>query len=330
VSFRREKYVPRGGPDGGDGGKGGDVVLVSTGRRRTLGHFRGKSRFRAEDGGHGSGSRKKGKDGGNCVVEVPLGTVVRERDTGRILWDLVGPEERIVARGGRGGKGNKHFATATHRAPRFAQEGEGGESRTLLFSLKLLADVGVIGLPNAGKSTLVGALSLARPKVGAYPFTTVVPVLGIVEAEDLEPFVIADMPGLIKGAHRGSGLGLRFLRHVERARVLVHLVDATGVGDGGPVEAFRTVNEELARYDEALGRKGQVVVLSKMDLPGAEEGARGFEEALGVGGVVRVSATKGWGIEELKAKLGMLVGACDAVEMIGDRDGGGVAGGCEG
>ena len=281
VSFRREKFVPRGGPDGGDAGKGGDVVLTVT-SRRTLAHFRGKTRFEAERGGNGAGNQRSGKNGADLAIEVPPGTLVKDADTGELIADLVTPGlSFVVARGGRGGKGNKHFATATHRTPRFAQPGEPGEEKNLLLELKLLADVGLIGLPNAGKSSLIAAISAAKPAIAAYPFTTLVPNLGVVESPYGEPFVAADIPGLIEGAHTGQGLGDRFLRHIERTRLLVHVIDAAAIPENDPLAPYRVVRNELLAYNPALSEKPEIVVLNKSDIPEAEAGYRAFVNQFG-------------------------------------------------
>jgi GTP-binding protein len=281
LSFRREKYVPLGGPDGGDGGKGGDVTLVSSQDRRTLYPFRFKHEFTAPRGGGGEGRQRTGKNGSDIVIEVPPGTIVRDAETGDIIKDFCLPGESfIVARGGRGGKGNTHFKSSTHRTPRFAQPGEAGEVKQLKLELKLLADVGIIGLPNAGKSTLISVISAARPKIADYPFTTLVPNLGVVKAGDREPFVVADIPGLIAGAHAGAGLGIRFLRHIERTRMLVHLIDASAIDPEKPLEAYDAINTELSSYSPDLARKPQIIALNKLDLPGTEERARAFKAAL--------------------------------------------------
>jgi GTP-binding protein len=281
LSFRREKYVPRGGPDGGDGGKGGDVTLVSSQDRRTLYTFRFKHEFTAPRGGGGAGRQRTGKNGSDLVIEVPPGTIVRDAKTGDIIKDFSRPGETfIVARGGRGGKGNTHFKSSTHRTPRFAQPGEAGEIKHLKLELKLIADVGIIGLPNAGKSTLISIISAARPKIADYPFTTLVPNLGVVKAGGREPFVVADIPGLISGAHTGAGLGTRFLRHIERTRLLVHLIDASAIDPDKPLEAYAAVNTELSSYSPDLARKPQIIALNKLDLPGTEERARAFKAAL--------------------------------------------------
>ena len=281
LSFRREKYVPRGGPDGGDGGKGGDVTLVSSQDRRTLYAFRFKHEFTAPRGGGGAGRQRTGKNGKDLVIEVPPGTIVRDAETSDIIKDFSRPGEAfIVARGGRGGKGNTHFKSSTHRTPRFAQPGEAGEIKHLKLELKLIADVGIIGLPNAGKSTLISIISAARPKIADYPFTTLVPNLGVVKAGGREPFVVADIPGLISGAHTGAGLGIRFLRHIERTRLLVHLIDASAIDPEKPLEAYAAVNTELSSYSSDLARKPQIIALNKLDLPGTEERARAFKAAL--------------------------------------------------
>jgi GTP-binding protein len=281
LSFRREKYVPLGGPDGGDGGKGGDVILVSSQDRRTLYPFRFKHEFTAPRGGGGEGRQRTGKNGSDIVIEVPPGTIVKNAETGEIIKDFCLPGESFtVARGGRGGKGNTHFKSSTHRTPRFAQPGEAGEVKQLKLELKLLADVGIIGLPNAGKSTLISVISAARPKIADYPFTTLVPNLGVVKAGDREPFVVADIPGLISGAHAGAGLGIRFLRHIERTRMLVHLIDASAIDLEKPLEAYAAINTELSSYSPDLARKPQIIALNKLDLPGTEERARAFKAAL--------------------------------------------------
>ena len=281
LSFRREKYVPLGGPDGGDGGKGGDVTLVSSQDRRTLYPFRFKHEFTAQRGGGGEGRQRTGKSGSDIVIEVPPGTIVRDAETGDIIKDFCLPGESfIIARGGRGGKGNTHFKSSTHRTPRFAQPGEAGEVKQLKLELKLLADVGIIGFPNAGKSTLISVISAARPKIADYPFTTLVPNLGVVKAGDREPFVVADIPGLIAGAHTGAGLGIHFLRHIERTRMLVHLIDASAIDPEKPLEAYDAINTELSSYSPDLARKPQIIALNKLDLPGTEERARAFKAAL--------------------------------------------------
>ena len=306
VSFRRERFIPKGGPNGGDGGKGADVVFLASLRRRTLQQFRYKREFKAPSGGAGQGSQKTGRSGEDLVIEVPPGTLIRDAETGELLKDLATPDTGYVAaRGGRGGRGNARFKTSTNRAPRFAQPGEPGERLSLHLELKLLADVGLVGLPNAGKSTLITALSAATPKIGAYPFTTLTPHLGVVQTGWGEPFVVADIPGLIEGAHKGAGLGTRFLKHVERTRVLVHLLDAAAIDPAEPLRDFRLINAELEAHNHDLGAKPQVVVLNKMDLPEAAAGAEAFRsaaEALGLT-VVALSARENEGLKPLISHL---------------------------
>jgi GTP-binding protein len=305
LSFRREKYVPLGGPDGGDGGKGGDVTLVSSQDRRTLYPFRFKHEFTAPRGGGGEGRQRTGKSGSDLVIEVPPGTIVRDAETGDIIKDFCLPGESfIIARGGRGGKGNTHFKSSTHRTPRFAQPGEAGEVKQLKLELKLLADVGIIGLPNAGKSTLISVISAARPKIADYPFTTLVPNLGVVKAGDREPFVVADIPGLIAGAHTGAGLGIHFLRHIERTRLLVHLIDASAIDPENPLEAYAAINTELSSYSPDLARKPQIIALNKLDLPGTEERARAFKAALKKRiKIYLISAATVKGVDQLLAQI---------------------------
>ena len=304
VSFRREKYVPRGGPDGGDGGKGGDVILRSSARRRTLLPFRYKHIFKAPNGAPGQGKQKTGRDGDDLIIEVPPGTIVRNADTGEVLFDFDAPEtDFVAARGGRGGRGNLRFKTSTNRAPRHAQPGEEGVALALTLELKLLADVGLAGLPNAGKSTLIRAISAARPKVADYPFTTLVPNLGVVQPPGGEPFVVADIPGLIEGAHEGVGLGIRFLRHIERTRVLVHLIDAAQIPDEDPPAPWRIVNGELSTYSAGIARKPQIVVLNKLDLPEARRKADLFEADMTQIRCLRISAATGEGVGHLITEL---------------------------
>jgi len=304
VSFRREKFIPRGGPDGGDGGKGGDIVLKTTSRKRTLYQFRYQKHFKAKNGAHGQGKQKTGKNGQNLIIELPPGTLVTDVDTGQVIKDLVKCDETFLpARGGRGGQGNARFKTSKNRTPRFAQPGEPGETKTLKLELKLLADVGIIGLPNAGKSTLITAVSSARPKIGDYPFTTLFPSLGVVQTGRAEPFVVADIPGLIKGAHKGTGLGIRFLRHIERTRILVHLIDVSAIDINNPMHSYNIVNKELAMYNRKLTEKSQIVVLNKIDLPDVREAAKKFQSALKEKQVILISALTGKGIENLNSKI---------------------------
>jgi GTP-binding protein len=308
VSFRREKFVPKGGPDGGDGGKGGDVVLVATHRKRTLHHFRFQRRFRASNGQAGGGAQRTGRGGEDLLIEVPAGTLVFDVDGDVLLADLTEPGQRFVAaRGGRGGAGNTRFKSSTHRTPRFAKPGEEGEARTLRLELKLLADAGIVGLPNAGKSTLISRISASRPKIADYPFTTLTPNLGVVAFDSGETAVVADIPGLIEGAHRGVGLGTRFLRHVERTRILIHLVDASAIDPERPTEAYEAINRELALYGPELAAKPQVVVLNKMDLSEAVPLADAFCAAAPELHPLRVSAATGDGLKRLLRHLARLL-----------------------
>ncbi len=273
VSFRREKYVPRGGPDGGNGGKGGDVILHVSCNKDTLLDLASRVKYTAEDGAHGKGSTKRGKNGQDLIIDLPKGTVIKDKESGRILKDMsIGGESIVIARGGRGGRGNKHFATSTNQVPRRAEKGKPGEERWLILELKLLADVGLIGMPNAGKSTLLSRISAARPKIADYAFTTLQPQLGIVEAENYRRFVVADIPGLIEGAHRGIGLGDEFLRHIERTKLLVHLLDVSPLAGSHPLDAYYIVRNELRQYNPALAEKPEIVIANKMDLLDAEAG----------------------------------------------------------
>ena len=306
VAFRREKYVPRGGPSGGDGGDGGDVVLESTEHLNTLLPFRYNREFRGERGRHGEGSNRHGREGEDTLIRVPVGTILFEEESGERLFDFTASGQRwVAARGGRGGRGNARFASSTNRAPRRADPGETGEERRLRLELKLLADVGLVGFPNAGKSTLISRLSAAHPKIADYPFTTLEPCLGVVAVGEEESFVLADIPGLIEGAHQGHGLGTRFLRHIERTRLLVHLVDVSATGRD-PAEDFRVVRNELGQFSAALLEKPVVVVANKLDQPeGAEraEALRAFCQREGMS-FHAISALRGDGLNELRYLLG--------------------------
>jgi GTPase len=276
MAFRREKYIPRGGPSGGDGGHGGDIWMESSERHNTLVHFRFNPEYKAERGRHGEGSKKTGRDGEGIVLKVPVGTIVYDEDTGEKVHDFSRPDERVViARGGRGGRGNAQFATSTHQAPREHEEGRPGEERNFRLELKLLADVGLVGYPNVGKSTLISVISAARPKVADYPFTTLEPNLGVVLAGDKgkeESFVVADIPGLIEGAHTGSGLGTQFLRHIERTRLLVHMVDVSdSSGRTDVVKDVEVIRGELASFGAGLEDKPTLMVASKIDVANPEK-----------------------------------------------------------
>jgi GTP-binding protein len=281
VAWRREKFIPRGGPAGGDGGNGGDVVLVVDEQLSTLLDYRYVREHRARSGEHGQGSDCNGKDGAHLLLRVPPGTVVKDERTGEQLADLAAGDRMVVAKGGRGGLGNMNFATSTHQAPRHAEDGTPGEERDLVLELKLLADVGIVGYPNAGKSTLISVVSRARPKIADYPFTTLVPNLGVVSWKD-RSFVVADVPGLIEGAHAGAGLGHQFLRHLERCRVLVHLVEGAAPGEGrSPRADFEAINAELRLYSPDLASKPQIVAVTKVDVPEARAAGVAFQKLLG-------------------------------------------------
>ncbi|MCB2228438.1 MAG: GTPase ObgE [Desulfarculaceae bacterium] len=303
VSFLRERFRPKGGPDGGDGGRGGHVILRASNRVTTLSDHSYLRHFRAQRGTHGQGSNKYGKAGEDKLVKVPVGTEVYDVDTGELVADLSADGQEVaVATGGRGGKGNAHFATSTNRAPRFAQPGEEGVKRTLRLELKLLAEVGLVGLPNAGKSSLISAASAARPKVADYPFTTLTPNLGVVQLEERAPFTIADVPGLVAGAHEGAGLGLRFLKHVERTRLFLFVVDLSGED---PAADLWTVREELRAYDPALAERAGLVAANKMDLEAAQENLPAFRQTCQEAGLAvwPISAMEGEGVPGLMEEL---------------------------
>ncbi|MBV9179818.1 MAG: GTPase ObgE [Acidobacteria bacterium] len=306
LAFRREKYVPRGGPSGGDGGKGGDIIMESSERHNTLVHFRFNPEYKAERGRHGEGAKKTGRDGADVVLKVPVGTILYDQDSGQLLHDFSRADDRVViARGGRGGRGNAQFKSSTHQAPREHEDGRPGEERSLRLELKLLADVGLVGFPNVGKSTLISRISAARPKIADYPFTTLEPNLGVVVVGDSPAeisFVVADIPGLIEGAHLGAGLGTQFLRHIERTRLLVHLVDVSDAsGRADPVKDFSVIMEELNSFGAGLEAKPMILVASKSDAANKNKllklkryaKTHGFE-------LVTISAVSGEGIERLK------------------------------
>ncbi len=300
TSFRRERFIERGGPDGGDGGDGGDVILRVDPGRRTLYDFRRQKIHRAQNGSPGMGRQKHGKNGSHCFIDLPPGTLVRHADTEDPIVDLTREDsEYIIARGGKGGRGNKRFATSTNRAPRYSQPGLPGIEFTLKLELKLLADVGIVGLPNAGKSTLISAMSAARPKIGNYPFTTLTPTLGMVTPPFGEPFAVADIPGLIQGAHQGTGLGIKFLKHIERTGILIHLIDAGTIDPESPLDGFTLVNRELALYSRSLENKPQLVVLNKIDLAGTDHRVDSFKRAARDLEIHTISAVTGQGVDRL-------------------------------
>jgi len=303
LAFRREKYVPRGGPSGGDGGRGGDVSMVSTEHQNTLLQFRFNPEHKAQRGRHGEGSNRTGAEGQSIELQVPVGTVVYDEATGERLHDFTTAGERIVvARGGRGGKGNARFATSTHQAPTEHEPGKPGEELRLRLELKLLADVGLVGFPNAGKSTLISRISAAHPKIADYPFTTLEPQLGVVSMDDFRSFVVADIPGLIEGAHLGHGLGVQFLRHIERTRLLAHLVDVSESSGREPAADFATVMAELASFSEELAAKPMILVATKMDAaqdPARVESLRQIAKQRGLP-FFQISSVTGQGLDELR------------------------------
>jgi GTP-binding protein len=305
LAFRREKYVPRGGPSGGDGGRGGDVTMVATIHRNTLLHFRFNPEYTAQRGRHGEGSNRTGHEGESVTIQAPVGTTVFDDETGDRLFDFTEDGQSwVVARGGRGGRGNARFATSTHQAPTEHEPGRPGDFRRLRLELKLLADVGLVGYPNAGKSTLISRISAARPKIADYPFTTLEPNLGVVELPDHRTFVVADIPGLIEGAHEGKGLGIQFLRHIERTRVLAHLVDVSDTGRE-PAHDFEALMKEIQSYSDELARKPMIVVASKIDAaqdPERIDSVRRLARERGLD-FLEISSVTGAGVDALKFAL---------------------------
>jgi len=317
VSFRRERFIPRGGPDGGDGGKGGDVIFQADAQFSTLLNLTYPKPFRAQKGTHGKGKDQTGRNGEDLIVRIPVGTLVRDDQTGEVLQDFLFDGQRFVAaEGGRGGRGNAKFATPTLRAPRRAEKGEKGQERGLRLELKLLADVGLIGFPNVGKSTLLSKISSARPKIADYPFTTLVPSLGVVTREEGRPFVVADIPGLIEGASRGAGLGLTFLRHVERTHLLIHLLDISEEPLRNPSNDFHTLNQELKTYHPSLLEKSQIVALNKIDIPSVRQRAGEVKDPFERMGyeLYMISGRTGEGVEALMDAVSR------ALESILDKD----------
>jgi GTP-binding protein len=302
VSFRREKYVPRGGPNGGDGGNGGDIIMVARRNMSSLLDHRYQQHYRAKRGEHGRGKDQHGKNSEHLLIPVPMGTIVKDFETGEFLGDLTDDnQEMIVAKAGSGGKGNARFVSSTNQAPKIAEPGGEGEEKTLKLELKLLADVGIVGFPNAGKSTLISTISAARPKIADYPFTTLVPNLGVVSYGDGATFVLADIPGLIEGAHEGAGLGIQFLRHIERTKILIHLLDLSPITQRDPIEDYETMNRELKAYSEELSKKPQILALNKIDITEVREDIGKIEKHFSKSGVKTfpISSATGEGTKEL-------------------------------
>jgi len=316
VSFRREKYIPRGGPNGGDGGKGGDVIICVNDKIDTLLDITSRVKFIAEDGAKGMNKNKNGKDGNDLVIDVPKGTLVKDSKTGRTIKDLKKTGESIrIARGGKKGRGNTHFKSATNQAPQFAEEGRNGQERGIKLELKLIADVGLIGLPNAGKSTLLSRISSARPKIANYPFTTLQPQLGIVEVEDYKRLVFADIPGIIEGAHSGTGLGNTFLRHIERTRMIVHLIDIST--DSDPLEAYHTIRKELTLFSPELSEKPEIIAINKVDVLDTEtcqDIVNDLSERLSKP-IYPISAVSGKNVKDLIKKIANLIDKEPEVEQ---------------
>ena len=302
ISFRREKYVAAGGPDGGDGGRGGNVYFKVDKDKNTLIDFRYNKKYKAQNGENGSGAKCNGKYGESIYIGVPIGTVIKDAETGKIVADLSEPEQvELVLKGGQGGKGNTHFATATRQAPRFAQDGEKGEEKEVILELKLLADVGLLGFPNVGKSTFLSTVTDAKPKIANYEFTTLEPNLGVVKSKNGESFVIADIPGIIEGASEGVGLGLKFLRHIERTRLLLHLIDVSGASGRDPIEDFNTINKELEQYSEKLAKRKQIIVASRADIIQDEELYNRLKDLAKEKNmeIFKISSVTGEGVKEL-------------------------------
>jgi obg family GTPase cgtA len=310
VSFRREKYVAAGGPDGGDGGRGGSIYFIVDPDSNTLVDFRFKKKFKAENGKNGEGARRYGKSGEDLYVKVPIGTLIKDVETGKIIADLSHKgQKELILPGGRGGKGNSHFATSTRQAPRFSQDGEKGIEKEVILELKLLADVGLIGFPNVGKSTFLSKTTSANPKIADYHFTTLEPNLGVVKNDYGESFVIADIPGIIEGASNGTGLGLQFLRHIERTRLLLHVIDVSGIEGRNPVDDFKTINEELKSYSEKLSKRKQIIVANKIDSMQDENLYNDLEKLAKENNmeIFKISAVTGEGISELLKRVSQVL-----------------------
>ena len=323
VTFRREKYVAAGGPDGGDGGKGGDIYFRVDPNANTLIDFRYTKKFKAQNGENGSGGNKYGKSGEDLYIDVPIGTIIRDSETGKIVADLSKEGQvELVLKGGRGGKGNSHFATATRQVPRFAQAGEDGEEKEVILELKLLADVGLLGFPNVGKSTFLSVVTDAKPKIANYHFTTIEPNLGVVKTEKGDSFVIADIPGIIEGASEGIGLGIQFLRHVERTRLLLHVIDVSGVEGRNPVQDFHTINEELKKYSEKLSQRKQIIVANKIDIMQDDTGYKELEKLAKEQNIeiFKISGATGQGIKELLNRVSEVLKTLPKEEIVDEED----------
>ena len=323
ITFRREKYVAAGGPDGGDGGKGGDIYFRVDPNANTLIDFRYTKKFKAQNGENGSGGNKYGKSGEDLYIDVPIGTIIRDSETGKIVADLSKEGQvELVLKGGRGGKGNSHFATATRQVPRFAQAGEDGEEKEVILELKLLADVGLLGFPNVGKSTFLSVVTDAKPKIANYHFTTIEPNLGVVKTEKGDSFVIADIPGIIEGASEGIGLGIQFLRHVERTRLLLHVIDVSGVEGRNPVQDFHTINEELKKYSEKLSQRKQIIVANKIDIMQDDTGYKELEKLAKEQKIeiFKISGATGQGIKELLNRVSEVLKTLPKEEIVDEED----------
>ena len=323
ITFRREKYVAAGGPDGGDGGRGGSVYFRVDPNANTLIDFRYSKKFKAQNGENGSGGNKYGRSGEDLYIDVPLGTIIKDAETGKVVADLSKENQvELVLNGGRGGKGNSHFATATRQVPRFAQAGEDGEEKEVILELKLLADVGLLGFPNVGKSTFLSVVTDAKPKIANYHFTTIEPNLGVVKTKNGDSFVIADIPGIIEGASEGVGLGIQFLRHVERTRLLLHVIDVSGVEGRNPVEDFYTINEELKKYSKKLSTRKQIIVANKIDIMQDDKGLKELEALAKKENLelYKISGVTGEGVTELLNRVSEVLKTLPKEELVEAED----------
>ena len=323
ITFRREKYVAAGGPDGGDGGRGGNIYFRVDPNANTLIDFRYTKKFKAQNGENGSGSNKYGKAGEDLYIDVPIGTIIKDAKTGKVVADLSKQGQiELVLKGGRGGKGNSHFATATRQVPRFAQAGEEGEEKEVILELKLLADVGLLGFPNVGKSTFLSRVTDARPKIANYHFTTIEPNLGVVKTKTGDSFVIADIPGIIEGASEGIGLGIQFLRHVERTRLLLHVIDVSGIEGRNPVKDYYTINEELKKYSEKLSKKKQIIVANKVDIMQDDTGFKELEKIAQKENleIYKISGVTGEGVSELLDRVSSILKTLPKEEIVEEAE----------